>query len=83
MENKEKIAVVTFKGDFLRTQADWKQEGKYPVYMLRNVYGMTRAEAVEKMADAFIKYEMNRDKSKPLNPYESIETALEALLDKE
>ncbi|MBP3514025.1 MAG: hypothetical protein J6J74_06060 [Elusimicrobiaceae bacterium] len=51
-DNEERIAVVPFKGDFLRTQADWKHEDKYPACRLRNVYGMTRAEAVERMAKA-------------------------------
>lgn len=45
--------------------------------------GITRAEAVERMGEAFIKYDRERDKSKPLNPYEAMEAALDALLGKE
>lgn len=45
--------------------------------------GLSRAEAVEIMANAFIKYDRDCDKSKPLNPYEAMEAALDALLGKE
>ena len=45
--------------------------------------GLPRAEAVEIMANAFIKYDRDCDKSKPLNPYEAMEAALDALLGKE
>lgn len=82
-DKEERIAVVPFQGDFLRTQAEWKREGKYPAYRLRNIYGITRAEAVGEMANAFIKYDRDRDKSKPLDPYKAMEAALDALLGKE
>lgn len=45
--------------------------------------GLTRAEAVGEMANAFIKYDRDCDKSKPLDPYKAMEAALDALLGKE
>lgn len=45
--------------------------------------GITRAEAVGEMANAFIKYDRDCDKSKPLDPYKAMEAALDALLGKE
>ena len=45
--------------------------------------GISRAEAVERMGEAFIKYDRERDKSKPLDPYEAMQAALDALLGKE
>lgn len=45
--------------------------------------GISRAEAVEIMAYAFIEYDRDCDKSKPLNPYEAMEAALNALLGKD
>ncbi len=45
--------------------------------------GISRAEAVERMGEAFIKYDRECDKSKPLNPYEAMEAALDALLGKD
>lgn len=43
--------------------------------------GLTRAEAVGEMSNAFIKYDRDCDKSKPLDPYKAMEAALDALLE--
>lgn len=43
----------------------------------------SRAEVVGEMVNAFIKYDRDRDKSKPLDPYKAMEAALDALLGKE
>ena len=74
---EEKIAVVKFKGDFLRTQSNW-DDGKPVRVRLRNVLGMKYEEAVEKMSDAIA----DHDASYPMaNFYSYAKVALDALLE--
>lgn len=78
-EKEEKIAVVSFKGDFLRTQADWSNKKSHHT-SLKNVFGMTRSEAVERMANVFYDF---CEGCKTYEEYERLaEAALDALMDK-
>lgn len=46
--------------------------------------GISRQEAIERMAKAYIDYDLYReDKNAPLNPYKAMEKALNALLEVE
>lgn len=76
-KNEKRIAVVEFEGEFLRTQAEfYRPDGGHTV-RLRNVFGMTRDEAVKIMSEAMF----SKNNATPLYIYDDLaEKALDALI---